>query len=372
MNATSKNQFNPNYAVPPGDILQEWLDDQGLTQAELAQRMGRAKKTVNEIIKGIAPITAVTSLQLEKVTGIEASFWSSLEVNYRAFLARQHERKTHGSDANWLVKFSYTKLAEHGWVPATSDKVERVENLLCFYGVANFQQWEETYSALEGAARESVAFKSELGDLSAWLRRGEIEAAKVECSPFDESKFRAALNEIRSLTGASVREQNEKVPALCAAAGVVLALVPELPKTHVSGFTRWLTPVKALMQLSLRYKRDDQLWFTFFHEAAHILLHGKKERFLEFQGRNDPKENEANDWAADFLIPRSEWNRFIKNYDGATSDSDLRQFAKRLGIAPGIVAGRVQREKKVFNRHHDLFVRLGMAETGERQEGKSQ
>ena len=365
MSATSKNQFSPDYAVPPGDILQEWLDEQGLTQAELAQRMGRAKKTINEIIKGVAPITAETSLQLEKVTGIEASFWNSMEVNYRAFLARQHERKTLGSEANWLVKFSYTKLAEHGWVPATSNKVERVENLLRFYGVANFLQWQETYSALEGAARESVAFKSELGDLSAWLRRGEIEASKVGCAPFDESKFRFVLNEIRALTAASVLEQNEKVPALCASAGVALVLVPELPKTHVSGFTRWLTPAKALMQLSLRYKRDDQLWFTFFHEAAHILLHGKKERFLEFQGRKDPKETEANDWSADFLIPRAEWSRFIKQYDETTSDSDLRQFAKKLGITPGIVAGRVQREKKVFARHHALFLRLGLTETGE-------
>jgi len=364
MNATSKNQFNPDYAVPPGDILQEWLDEQGLTQAELAQRMGRAKKTINEIIKGVAPITAETSLQLEKVTGIEASFWNSMEVAYRSFRARQQERKTLGSEANWLVKFSYAKLSEYGWVPETGLKVERVENLLRFYGVASFQQWNETYSALEGAARESASFKSELGDLSAWLRRGEIEAAKVECAPFDAPRFRTILTDVRSLTAKSVQEQNEKVPALCAAAGVALIFVPELPKTAVSGFTRWLTPTKALMQLSLRYKRDDQLWFTFFHEAAHILLHGKKERFLEFQGRDDPKEKEANDWAADFLIPRAEWHRFIKLYNDSTTDGDLQRFAKKLGIAPGIVAGRVQREKKVFNRHHRLFLRLGLTKTG--------
>ena len=76
-------KLKTDYAVPPGATLLETIDSLGLTQKELAQRMGRSLKTVNEIIKGIAAITKETALQLEKGTGIPASFWNNAEANYR-------------------------------------------------------------------------------------------------------------------------------------------------------------------------------------------------------------------------------------------------------------------------------------------------
>ena len=74
-----RNEYRPSEVSPPGDTLKEILDDRGLTQAELAERMGRPKKTINEIIKGKAAITPETALQLELVLGIPASFWTARE-----------------------------------------------------------------------------------------------------------------------------------------------------------------------------------------------------------------------------------------------------------------------------------------------------
>ncbi len=134
---------------------------------------------------------------------------------------------------------------------------------------------------------------------------------------------------------------------LCAASGVAVVLVPELPDTHVFGFTRWLTPDKALIQLSLRYKTDDLLWFTFFHEAAHILLHGKRDVFAGYIADN-PKEDEANRWAADFLIPPDDWSVFLSSLPAHPGPAIIQRFAKKQGIAPSIVLGRLQhREKRV-------------------------
>ncbi len=58
-----------------------------------------------------------------------------------------------------------------------------------------------------------------------------------------------------------------------------------------------------MIALSDRYKKDDFFWFTFFHEAAHLLLHSKKETFVDDGTDNDLLEDEANRFAADFLIP---------------------------------------------------------------------
>lgn len=141
-------------------------------------------------------------------------------------------------------------------------------------------------------------------------------------------------------------------------------MVPEFPKLGVFGATRWLSQDKALIQLSLHYKRADQFWFSFFHEAGHILLHGKREIFVEERkGSIDRNEEEANKFAADLLIPPHLYNKFIEKDD--FSKAAILSFARQLTIAPSIVVGRLQRENKIgFNERHDLIVWLQWATGG--------
>jgi HTH-type transcriptional regulator/antitoxin HigA len=340
--------FAPDYAFPPGETLLETLDALGLTQKELAARMGRPLKTINQIIKGTAQIMPETALQLEKVTGVPANFWNNAETNYRAHRARVQDEKRQQKDVGWLKRFSYPKMASLGMVPMVADKGARVGQLLRFFGVASPPQWESAYGGLCGAAKESASFTSDLGDLSAWLRTGELLAQKRVCKPYNKEQFSRHLSTIRGLTVRNPAEVWPEVCRLCAEAGVAVILVPELPKTHVSGFTRWLTPEKAIIQLSLRHKTDDNLWFTFFHEAAHILLHGKRDVFVEYRGLDNPKEQEANQWAGEFLIPPAAWNEFLTHLPARPTITAIQNFAKKQGIAPGIVLGRLQhREKRV-------------------------
>jgi HTH-type transcriptional regulator/antitoxin HigA len=127
---------------------------------------------------------------------------------------------------------------------------------------------------------------------------------------------------------------------LCAQCGVAVVFVLELPKMGVSGATRWITKDKALIQLSLRYKTDDHLWFTFFHEAGHILKHGKKALFLEGNGLDDKHEGEADEFASNWLIPVREFNSFVSL--SLYSKASVAAFAEQIGIAPGIVVGQLQ------------------------------
>jgi HTH-type transcriptional regulator/antitoxin HigA len=358
--------FQPDHVFPPGDTLLETLETLGLTQKELAARMGRPLKTINQIIKGTAQIMPETALQLEKVTGVPATFWIHAESNYRQHLARLQDEKQQGKDVGWLSRFSYKKMADLRLVPLLPGKVERVGQLLRYFGVATPKQWESTYGDLCGAARESADLKTDLGDLSAWLRAGEVLAQKCECAPYDKEVFSANLVKVRELTAQDPAEVWPQVRQFCAEAGVALVLVPELPKTHVYGFTRWLTPEKALIQLSLRYKTDDLLWFTFFHEAAHILLHGKRDVFVETRGVKNPKEKEANQWATDFLIPPQDWRNFLDSSAAIITESGIRAFAQKQGVAPSIVLGRLQHHAKRVHpsRFNDLKHKVEIAWKG--------
>src|SRR5579872_2634531 len=187
--------------------------------------------------------------------------------------------------------------------------------------------------------------------VAAWLRQGELEAREIECQPYDERKFRALLPRLRALT--LIKDPAVFVPELqrlCAECGVAVVFVPEIPGkqgTRLCGAARWLTPEKALIQLSLRYKDDGNLWFTLFHEAAHILLHSKKAFFVDDNvGEGaDEQEAEADNFARNLLIPPSALLRFVAS--DVFTDAALRHFADEIGIAPGIVVGRLQHDKVI-------------------------
>ncbi len=345
MTEAKTSGFNPNYAVPPGSILEEWLEEHGMTQSALAARMGRPIKTINEIIKGKTAIMQETALQLESVTGVEATFWTNADRLYQERAARLAEEAQFGEWAEWASSFPVREMVKHGWVQMEKGlaAAARVRTLLRHLGVATPDAWNTMYVEVQTAYRTSPAFKSDPAHLGVWLRQGEIQAQRIECQPYSEAKFKEALKSIRNLTAEDVENACEKAVELCRAAGVALVFVPELSQTRVSGATRWLSPAKAIIQISLRYKTDDQMWFTFIHEAAHILFHGKRETFVEFNHRDDPREKEADSWAADFLIPPVKWREFVSG--GSLSVPDIRAFAKAIGIAPGIVVGRLQYEK---------------------------
>ena len=350
MGKSTRNQYQPDVISPPGETLLETIEALGLTQAALAERTGRPLKTINEIIKGKAAITPETALQLERVLGVPAHFWVNREAYYRENLARQEEQRRLAEHVSWLDQFPVREMVKLGWIEAEGDEVRQVQVLLNFFGVASPERWRELWTMPNVAFRKSLRFESDIGATSAWLRKGELDATHVDCGPFDANAFIEALEAVRKLTVKAPEEFEARMQALCAKAGVAVVFVPELPKMRANGACRWLTQGKALIQLSLRYKTDDHLWFAFFHESGHILRHGKKDFFIEAEEyARDPKEEEANRFAEEVLIPRKQLNDFIAQ--GRKSVDAVVAFASELGIATGIVVGRLQYEGYLEHTH---------------------
>lgn len=349
MTNPNPNQYMPDYIVPPGETLAETLESYQMPQVELARRIGRTPKLINEIIAGKAPITPDTALLLEQVLGVPARLWNNLERHYQEGLARMQARERLQAHVSWLDHFPVADMCQLGWIAHLNDAADQLRELLKFFGVAAPEQWDALWLDTQAAFRQSPAFEADRGAVAAWLRRGELQAQQIECAAYDAARFRTALKQIRTLTTEPPQVFQPALEKHCAEAGVAFVLVPELPRIRLSGATRWLSPTKALIQLSLRYKSDDQLWFTFFHEAAHILLHGKRDIFIEDENSKNDKERAADQFAADWLIPPTQWRQFATRQ--FYSQEYIQDFAARLGIAPGIVVGRLQHEGKLAHTH---------------------
>src|SRR5882724_9630290 len=323
MNNLNRNQYAPDSVSAPGETLEEILEMRGMSQAELADRTGRPRKTINEIIRGKAAITAETALQLEKVLGIPATFWITREQNYRELLARQQELEGFSRESDWLDTIPYKAMVKQGWIADFKDKALQLEAVLRFFGVASPASWNSVWGSSAPAFRQSPTLVSEPGAIAAWLRKGELEAAKYQTEDFNPNLFRQVLAHIRSLTKDLPRHFTDIVRKECSSAGVCVVIVSEIQGTRVWGATRWLTPTRPLIQLSLRYKSDDHLWFSFFHEAGHILLHSKREIFItENKDQDLIEEDEANEFAETLLIPK----RYDAELRSLQSMSEIRDF----------------------------------------------
>lgn len=352
---TAALRYDPDVVRPPGETLAEVLDKAGMTQTELAKRTGLSTKHINQIVRGVAAITPETALLLERATGVAARVWSNLEISYRESVSRREETARLAADIDWLEELPVSELIRRGWIEKGASSVDRLRSVCRFFGVANRAAWDALWHK-PTAYRTSKAFKSDPGAVAAWLRIGEIHAASIRCEPFARSPLTALIDDLRGLTRDP--EPRNWWPILverCAGVGVAVVAEPEIKGARINGAARWLSPEKALVQLSLRHRWNDIFWFTFFHELGHLLIHSKKDTFINDRGAHSGVEQEADAFASQVLIPR----RHEAELGELVTLPDVEEFANRLGIAPGIVVGRLQHDERwPYNRGNDLKQRF--------------
>ena len=362
MASKSKLEYCPEQITPPGDILLELLVERGMTQANLARRTGISDKTVNEVVRGKSELTRDTAIQLERVLGVPARYWNSHEALYRSQLKLAKEGTVLLRNREWLKSFPIPELQRRKILPDTGDKTVLIRALYSFLGIASEKAWNDVYQMPQVSFRKSNAVKVTPYLLAVWMREGELKAQKIACRPYDEEKFRAGVaGPMRQLT--NERNPNVFLPALAeiaARAGVAVVVVKEYPGLGVSGISCWLQPQKAMIQLSLRYKSDHQFWFSFFHEAWHVLY--DKKRNVNVDNVFDAKEHEsdaertADRYAAEVLIPPSQYALFVAK--GDYTERSVVEFAKRIKTTPGILVGRLQHDGHLpWNRFHHLMVK---------------
>jgi HTH-type transcriptional regulator/antitoxin HigA len=343
--------FAPDWVSPPGDTILDLLEERNWTQQQLADRLGYTPKHVNQLIKAKVPLTEDAAIRLQNVLGVSVGFWLTREAQYRERVAVLDSAERQVSMVPWLERFPIKEIMDLGILAKrrldAKSKQAMVGELLSYFGVATPDQWESQYGCMELAFRRSREDQADVPAISVWLRMGERSAEKLDGPPFDEARFKTALMEVRGLSCKSPQEFLPRMQKLLHDSGVAFVVVPALPRTHVSGVARWLNARRPLIQLSLYGKQNDRFWFSFFHEAAHILLHSqqKKSVFLDDPskaGSSSKEEQEANAWARDLLITPNQARLLV---DLPKTKASVVSFAHSIGVHPGIVVGRMQHDQ---------------------------
>ncbi len=342
----TEQEFRPDWVSPPGDTIGDLLRERQLSITEFAQRIGQTPEHVRDLLQGRLTITIAIARQLERVLGASVEFWMSRDFQYR------HDIPDYPlPDKEWLDELPVGDMVKFGWLKPAPRPSEELSACLRFFDVPSVAAWHRTYAVLQEvvAFRTSLSFESRPASVAAWLRRGEIEAGAIDCGPWNPGRFHESLSKIRPLT--RVKDPKRFIPKLqeiCATGGVAAVILRAPNGCRASGATRFLSQTKALLLLSFRYHSDDQFWFSFFHEAGHLLLHGSRAFFLE--GDDAPataKEREANDFAARVLLPPElQQDMLCLPLDGR----EVMRFARRARISPGIVVGQLQHHGRIKYR----------------------
>jgi len=294
------NEYTPNYSVLPGDHIAELLEVHGMSQKELAERAGVTPKHINTIIKGNARITPEFARSLGILFDYPAEMWLNFQSAYDISALERKKEEELEKNADFLSEFDYNDLAKAGYVPHAKRIAEKINHLLRFFKVASVDACRNKWLAESASFRMAGVRTVKRGNIAAWIRYGQIAANEMinEYPRYNKGRFIKMLDMIKELTVDS--DFQDKMIELCKNAGVILLFIKELPKTAISGATYWVHFEKTpCIQISLRFKTNDHFWFTFFHEAYHILEHHEKTMFVDLSiGKKDDIEQAADVYSA--------------------------------------------------------------------------
>lgn len=343
--------LSPLWASSPGNTIERLLNEQALDISGFAEAMSISLSGAKRLLEGKLPVSEELAGRLSEVVGGAPRFWLERERLFRIHQVKVSRRET--SSDEWLSSLPLRDMKSLGWLPPSSRRIDVLADALEYFEVSNVEEWKARYvSALKATAfRKSESFENKLGAAISWLRRGEIEANAKPLPPWHREAFLDSLREARKLT--RMKDPSEFLPKLenlCARAGVALVVARCPTGCTASGAARFLSPHKALLMLSFRFLSDDHFWFSLFHEAGHLLLHGDQ-TVVDFADSETTSqiEREANQFAEDWLIP----NALESLRNVPKNKFAIARHAAAIGVSPGIVVGQMQHkgllDKRRFN-----------------------
>jgi len=323
-------------ATPPGATIKEQLIDRGMSQKEFAVRMDMSEKHISKLINGEVQLTPDVAVRLEMVLGVPAKFWNNLEAVYREKLIKVEAENSMEADEELAKRLPYSEMVEYGWVPETRSIKKKVVNLRKYFEVVELSLLENNQITRIACRRLAVTEKSDFA-LMAWAQEAKLKARNIETAPINIKGLINLIPEIRSMTLLKPEEFCQNLKYKLSVVGIALVFLPHLKGSFLQGAS-FVDGNKIVVGLTARGKDADKFWFSLFHELAHVILG----HIGQVDGTTDDDEKAADNWSRNTLIPEDSFMEFTSNCN--YSALSVCEYAKKIGIAPGILIGRLQKE----------------------------
>src|SRR5262245_61878809 len=357
------SERRPAEVFPPGDFIKEELEAREWTQTDLAEILGRPQRVVSEVINGKRAISPETAKGLGEAFGTGAQLWMNLESAYQLAQVKDQDDVV-ARRASLYSKAPVKEMLRRGWIEPSNSVDVLEKQIVDFFELTQLDE-DIRFCA---AARQSMSYMNVTPMQCAWLFRAKKLARTLQARPFTPQLLDEGLAKLRNLLRSP--EEVRHVPRILAESGMRFVVLEPLPQTRIDGVCFWLDDTSPVIALSFRYDRLDWFWFTLGHELRHIKNGDGRERPAQLDtdlvGENAERteeksvsEQEADRFAAQFLIPEGQLDNFIARVRPLYSKQRIRGFAGRLGIHPAIVVGQLQRRKEIkYSHNRDILLKV--------------
>jgi len=331
--------------IHPGETLQDILEDRGISQKELALKTGVTDKHVSKVINGLSPISVVFAKKLEYALGIEASFWTNLQVNYDQELLEYEEFNNISEDEKNVLshlKDIILYFIDEKRIDQNCDRCTQVLELRRLLEVSNLLSIPKL--SVCGAFRASATTQIDPFVLYSWIKVCDISTDNIEViNVLNKSKLKESIPEIKQLMFASPDKMQKELESIFSQCGVVFKIVHNFRGAPVQGFIKTKRD-KVILCMTIRHAFADIFWFTLFHEIAHILYDEIKQQFIDYEdiGQKNEKEERADAFARDTLIEPRKYGCFIGQNNFAMPA--IEKFSKEVEVPTFITIGRLQKD----------------------------
>lgn len=333
---TNYIEWNGKYAFHPGYYIEEIIEDSGLTQQEFAIRLNTTPKTLSQLIRGKQRLSTEMAGKLASMFGTSTNMWLNMQSNYDALLSEIGMEEELSKEREVFKNIDYSYFIKNFGLPELMRDVdERIKTVREFLNIASLSVLRE--EAMSVSFRSQRSKLSELNQIRAniMVQLALNKALTVEAPDFDREKLKKTIPFLEKQIN-HMEEFPHNIIDPLKEAGVILVILPNLTRSKTNGAVKKIGK-HVMMMVNDRRLYTDTFWFTFFHEIGHII---NNDFGVSFDGDIDEKEEKADAFAADILIPKDEYSKFLAKQD--FSADAICRFAKSIDRTPAIIVGRLQ------------------------------
>lgn len=334
-------------AFHPGYYVAEIIEDMGVTQAEFAVRMGTTSKTLSQLVNGQANISNDLAQKLSTMLGTSIEFWLNLQTAFDEKVIEINKAKATDEQAEIVAVIDYSYFVKLVNLPVARTVREKIDNLCSFFRIADLRILRQNDFLVNFRTGIATVEDKNIINSRAWLQTALNVAARIETAPFNADKLKAYVPEIRTMTLQDPEVFLPRLREIFSDCGVAFVLLPYLKNSGINGAVKWINQDRVVLAMNDRRLNADTFWFSLFHEIKHVLQQKTKTVFVssskqEMEAMDEKLEEEADIFAQNTLIPIRDYRQFAPSK--YTSDAEIIAFAKKIGIHPGVVAGRLQHD----------------------------
>lgn len=345
-------EYKDLMAFHPGYYVADIKDDMGISQAEFATRMGTTPKTLSQLVNGQINISNDLAKKLSNMMGTSVEVWLNLQSAYDQKVIEIERAKDFDAQVDIASLIDYSFFESVCGLEKTKNIMEKISNLCKFLMVSDLRIMLQPDFLINFRMGIKTVEPKNMINSRAWVQTAINFSKQIETRPYNAEKLKGYLPELRTMTLMAPEEFLPRMKQIFSECGVAFVLLPHLKNSGINGAVKWMNSDRVVLAMNNRGLDADKFWFSLFHEIKHVLQQKIKTVFIsstvdDMMEINKSLEDEANSFAADFLIPKAALKQFAPNR--FTSDEEIEAFADLIGIHPGIVAGRLQHEQIIAN-----------------------